>query len=69
MVVDGKGVPLGITLDAANRHDMKMSYGYAVGSVSPCVLYGLRAMDLLHDAILYDNARLLGHGNLAMARR
>ena len=25
MVVDGKGVPLGITLDAANRHDMKMT--------------------------------------------
>ena len=25
MVVDGKGVPLGITVDAANRHDMKMS--------------------------------------------
>ncbi|MFZ0220338.1 MAG: hypothetical protein WAM42_01425 [Candidatus Nitrosopolaris sp.] len=24
MVVDGKGVPLGITVDAANRHDMKM---------------------------------------------
>ena len=25
MVVDGKGVPLGITVDAANRHDMKMT--------------------------------------------
>ena len=24
-VVDGKGVPLGITVDAANRHDMKMT--------------------------------------------
>ncbi len=24
IVVDGKGVPLGITVDAANRHDMKM---------------------------------------------
>ena len=25
VVVDGKGVPLGITVDAANRHDMKMT--------------------------------------------
>ena len=25
MIVDGKGVPLGITVDAANRHDMKMT--------------------------------------------
>ena len=25
MVVDGKGVPLDITVDAANRHDMKMT--------------------------------------------
>jgi hypothetical protein len=25
MVVDGKGVPIGITVDAANRHDMKMT--------------------------------------------
>ena len=25
MVVDGKGVPLAITIDAANRHDMKMT--------------------------------------------
>jgi len=25
IVVDGKGVPLGITVDAANRHDMKMT--------------------------------------------
>jgi putative transposase len=25
MVVDGKGIPLGITVDAANRHDMKMT--------------------------------------------
>lgn len=25
MVVDGKGVPLGIAVDAANRHDMKMT--------------------------------------------
>jgi hypothetical protein len=25
MVVDGKGLPLGITVDAANRHDMKMT--------------------------------------------
>ena len=25
MVVDGKGVPLGITVDATNRHDMKMT--------------------------------------------
>ena len=25
MVVDGKGVPLGITVDAANRHDMKIT--------------------------------------------
>jgi putative transposase len=25
MVVDGKGVPLPITVDAANRHDMKMT--------------------------------------------
>jgi putative transposase len=25
VVVDGKGVPLGITIDAANRHDMKMT--------------------------------------------
>src|SRR5215831_14617139 len=35
-------------------------YGYALGSASPCVLYGIRAMDLPHDAILYDNARLRG---------
>src|SRR5215472_217323 len=25
MVVDGNGVPIGITVDAANRHDMKMT--------------------------------------------
>jgi putative transposase len=25
MVVYGKGVPIGITVDAANRHDMKMT--------------------------------------------
>ena len=25
IVVDGKGVPPGITVDAANRHDMKMT--------------------------------------------
>ena len=25
MVVDGKGVSLGITVDAANKHDMKMT--------------------------------------------
>jgi putative transposase len=25
LLVDGKGVPLGITADAANRHDMKMT--------------------------------------------
>ncbi|MBV9179322.1 MAG: IS5 family transposase [Nitrososphaeraceae archaeon] len=25
MLVDGKGVPLGITVDAANKHDMKMT--------------------------------------------
>lgn len=25
IVVDGKGVPLGIVVDAANRHDMKMT--------------------------------------------
>jgi putative transposase len=25
MIVDGKGVPLGITVDAANRHDIKMT--------------------------------------------
>lgn len=25
IVVDGKGVPLGITVVAANRHDMKMT--------------------------------------------
>ena len=25
VVVDGKGVPLGLTVDAANRHDMKMT--------------------------------------------
>jgi putative transposase len=25
MVVDGKGVPIGITVDAASRHDMKMT--------------------------------------------
>ncbi len=25
MVVDGKGVPLGIVVDAANKHDMKMT--------------------------------------------
>jgi DDE family transposase len=25
MVVDGKGVPLGISVDAANRHDIKMT--------------------------------------------
>ena len=25
IVVDGKGVPLGIAVDAANRHDMKMT--------------------------------------------
>ena len=25
MVVDGKGVPLGITVDAANRHDMTVT--------------------------------------------
>jgi putative transposase len=25
MVVDGKGIPLGITVDVANRHDMKMT--------------------------------------------
>ena len=25
MIVDGKGVPLGIAVDAANRHDMKMT--------------------------------------------
>ena len=25
VLVDGKGVPLGITVDAANRHDMKMT--------------------------------------------
>jgi putative transposase len=25
MVVEGKGVPLGITVDAANRHDIKMT--------------------------------------------
>jgi hypothetical protein len=26
MVVDGKGVPLGITVDAANRHDMPINH-------------------------------------------
>jgi hypothetical protein len=25
MVVDGKGVPLGITVNAVNRHDMKLT--------------------------------------------
>ena len=25
MIVDGKGVPLGITVDAPNRHDMEMT--------------------------------------------
>jgi len=25
LLVDGKGVPLGIIADAANRHDMKMT--------------------------------------------
>ena len=25
VVVDGKGIPLGIAVDAANRHDMKMT--------------------------------------------
>ena len=25
IVVDGKGLPLSITVDAANRHDMKMT--------------------------------------------
>jgi hypothetical protein len=25
MIVDGKGIPLGITVDATNKHDMKMT--------------------------------------------
>jgi hypothetical protein len=25
LVVDGQGIPLGITVDGANRHDMKMT--------------------------------------------
>lgn len=25
ILVDGKGVPIGVSIDGANRHDMKMS--------------------------------------------
>jgi hypothetical protein len=32
MVVDGKEVPIGITVDAANRHDMKMYMYYLQSS-------------------------------------
>ena len=33
VVVDGKGVPLGINVDAANRHDMKMTRATLQGIV------------------------------------